>query len=271
MKGQANIFGVIIGGSIMLLVVGMVLALTYMFIASTSSVTSGLNTTISGGTVIFAGINGTSYALAENPMTLATFRKSVYENQSNTTNVINTNSSFVYLNSLYYNVPMANLTICYNNTNNSSTTVKLNNVTLGNLTTYTVSAGALNCTTYASQESRIAATNNVSFVNNNASIRIWNITMLYSYFNTSTQYTIYGDTIIPRANGTFRYTYTYALTGVDTDSAVAALGDVTDAIDLFPQWLVMVVFGTLMVGLLGLVIGIVVFVRQGGLIGGGLQ
>ena len=55
---------------------------------------------------------------------------------------------------------------------------------------------------------------------------------------------------------------------VDTDKAVAALGDVTDAVDLFPQWLTLVVLGMIIVGLLGLVIGIIVYVRNAGLLGG---
>jgi uncharacterized membrane protein YjjP (DUF1212 family) len=59
---------------------------------------------------------------------------------------------------------------------------------------------------------------------------------------------------------------------VDTDKARSALTDVTDAVDLFPQWLTLVVLGMIIVGLLGLVIGIIVYVRNAGLLGsGGMQ
>jgi hypothetical protein len=266
MKGQGNIFGVFIGGSILLLVVGMILALTYMFIAQTDSVVSGLNTTISSATAIFAGVNGTPYALAHNPISFSAFGISNYDTKTNETTLMNNGSRLVYLNSTFYTTPQANLTVCYNNQNNSSTTIKLNGVTLGNVTAY-----AVNCAVFASQQSNLVATNNITMVVNNASFVFTNASIKYAFFNTTALYTVAGDEITPLANGTFRATYNYASAGVDTDNAIAALDNVTDAIDLFPQWLVMVVFGTIMVGLLGLVIGIVVFVKQGGLIGGGLQ
>jgi len=266
MKGQINIFGVFIGGSILLLVVGMILSLTYMFIASTDSVVGGMNTTISSITTIFTGVNGTPYALAHNPISFSAFGISNYDTKTNVTTLMNNGSRLVYLNSTFYTTPQANLTVCYNNANNSSTTIKLNGVTLGNVTAYSA-----NCAVFASQQSILVATNNITMVVNNASFVFTNASIKYAFFNTTALYTIQGETLTPLANGTFRAVYNYASAGVDTDSAVAALSDVTNAIDLFPQWLVLSVFAIIMLALLSLVVGIVVFVKQGGLIGGGLQ
>lgn len=268
MKGQSNIFGIMIGGSILLLLVGMILALTYMFIAETSAVTSGLNTTISSATNIFVGVNGTAYTLSQaHPLSLTSFMASQPTSFTNTTLVkTNSTSQNITVNSTFYSGGQANLTYCFNNTNGSVTTLRFNGYLLGTL------PAQENCTTNVSIESyMIVGSNSINFTSNDTLNNLKNSTLTYKFWAANTSYTRNIAVITPTANGTFRAIFTYASEGVDTDSAIAALDNVTDAIDLFPQWLVMVVFGTIMVGLLGLVIGIVVFVKQGGLIGGGLQ
>lgn len=267
MKGQSNIFGVMIGGSILLLVVGMVLALTYMFLAQTDSIVGGLNTTISSATNVFTGVAGTAYTLSQaHPLSLTTFKAVQTITQTNTT-LVNTNTTQnITVNSTFYNGASATLTYCFNNTNNSITSLSFNGHLLRAL------PAQENCTTNASIQSyMIVGSNYVTFTSNDTRNNLKNITLTYGFFAANTSYVRNIAVITPTYNGTYQAVFTYASAGVDTDNAVAALGNVTDAIDLFPQWLTMVVFGTIMVGLLGLVVGIVVFVKQGGLIGGGLQ